>query len=52
MYMPQTPTQTRINRENYTFYVMKSLENLNNLKTGHVPYLGLELTMQSSKPNR
>jgi hypothetical protein len=43
--MDLTPTQARINREKYTFYVIKSLQNLNNLKTGHVPYLGLELTM-------
>jgi hypothetical protein len=39
-----TPTQTRINREKYTFYVIKSLEHLQKLKTGRVPYLGLELT--------
>ncbi len=47
--MALTPTQARINREKYTFYVIKSLQNLNNLKTGHVPYLGLELTMHVIK---
>ncbi len=36
--------QTRINREKYTFCVIKSLEHLKNLKTGRVLYLGLELT--------
>jgi hypothetical protein len=37
--------QTRINRDKYTFGVIKSLEleHLNNLKTGRVPYSGLEL---------
>jgi len=37
--------QTRINRKKYTFCVIKSLEHLNNLKTGCVLYLGLDLTM-------
>jgi len=41
--------QTRINREKYTFCVIKSLEHLKNLKTGHVPHLGLELTMHVIK---
>ncbi len=42
-------TQTRINREKYTFCVIKSLELLKNLKTGRVPYLGLELTIHALK---
>jgi len=37
--------KTRINREKYTFCIIKSLVHLKNLKTGRVPYLGLELTM-------
>ncbi len=48
------PMQTRIYRKKYTFYVIKSLEHLKNLKTSHVPYLGLELTNDHSchqKPN-
>jgi hypothetical protein len=46
------PTQTRIYREKYTFCIMKSLEHLKNLKTGRVPYLGLELTHAChQKPN-
>jgi hypothetical protein len=39
------PKQTHIYREKYTFCVIKSLEHLKNVKTGRVPYLGLELTM-------
>ncbi len=39
------PTEARINREKYAFCVMKSLEHLKNLKTGHVREFGLELTM-------
>ncbi len=31
------------------FYVMKSLDHLKNLKTGRIPYLGLELTMHVLK---
>ncbi len=38
-----------INRENYTFCVTKSLEPLKNLKTGRVPYLGLELSIHIIK---
>jgi hypothetical protein len=48
------PTQTRINREKYTFCVIKSLEHLINLKTGRRPHLGLELTSDHAchqKPN-
>jgi hypothetical protein len=37
------------NREKYTFCILKSLEHLKNLKTGHVPCLGLELTMHDIK---
>jgi hypothetical protein len=33
------PTKTRINREKYTFSVIKSLEHLKNLKTVHVLYI-------------
>ncbi len=43
------PTQTRINREKYTFCVIKSLEHLKNLETRRVPYLDLELTMNVLK---
>ncbi len=43
------PTQTRINREKYTFCVIKSLKLLKNLETRRVPYLGLELTMNVPK---
>ncbi len=43
------PTQTRIYREKYTFCIVKSLEHLKYLKTGHVPYLSLELTMHDIK---
>ncbi len=39
------PTQTRINRDK------KSLEHLRTLKTGRVPYLGLELTLKAQQPN-
>ncbi len=39
------PTQTRINREKYTFCDIKLLEHIENVKTGRVSYLGLELTM-------
>ncbi len=41
--------QTRINHEKYPFLVIKSLEHLQNFKTGRVPYLGLELTMHVLK---
>ncbi len=43
------PTQTRINREKYTFCIIKSLEHLKNLKTARFLYLGLELTMHVLK---
>ncbi len=39
-------------REKYSFCVIKSLEHLKNLKTGPVPYLGLELTMHVIKINQ
>ncbi len=39
------PTQTPINREKYTFCLIKSLEHQKNLKTGHILCLGLELTI-------
>jgi hypothetical protein len=39
------PTQTRCNREKYTFCVIESFEHLKNLKTGRVSFLGLELTI-------
>ncbi len=39
------PTQTRINSEKCTFYVIKLLEHLKHLKTGRVPYLGPKLIM-------
>jgi hypothetical protein len=42
-------TRTSINREKYTFCVVKSLEHLKDLKTGRVPYLGLELIMHIIK---
>ncbi len=41
--------QTRINLKKYTFYVIKSLKHLKNLKLASVPYLGLELTMHVLK---
>ncbi len=41
------PTQTRINRDKYTFCVIKSLEHIK--KTRGVPYLGIELSSMSSK---
>jgi hypothetical protein len=41
--------QTRINSRKYTFCGIKSLEHLKHLKTDHVPYLGLELTMHVLK---
>jgi hypothetical protein len=34
---------------NTSFCVIKSLKHLKNLKTGRVPYLGLELTMHVLK---
>ncbi len=37
------PTQTGINRNKYTFWIMKSSEPPKNLKTSRVPYLGLVL---------
>ncbi len=37
------PTQTGINRNKYTFCIMKSLEPPKNLKTNRFPYLGLVL---------
>ncbi len=37
------PTQSRINSEKYTFCIIKSLEHLINLKSGHGAYLGMEL---------
>jgi hypothetical protein len=40
------PTQTRINREKYTFNVIKSLDHLKDLKTARIPNLGLELKSQ------
>jgi hypothetical protein len=49
------PIQTRIYREKYTFCIIKSLEHLKNLKTGRVPYLGLELAhacLQKPNPSR
>jgi hypothetical protein len=39
-----------INSEKYTFCVIKSFEQLKNLKTGRVPYLGLDHTCHQ-KPN-
>ncbi len=41
--------QARINREKYTFCVIKSFEHLKNFKTGRGPYLGLELTIHILK---
>jgi hypothetical protein len=41
--------QTRINREKYTFCLIKLLEHQKNFKPGCVPYLGLELTMHVFK---
>jgi hypothetical protein len=41
--------QTRINREKNTFCVIKSSEQLKNLKIGRVRYLDLQLTMQILK---
>ncbi len=43
------PTQTRINRKKCTFCVIKSLEQLKNIKNGPVPYLGLELSIRVTK---
>jgi len=43
------PTQTHINREKYTICFIKSLKRLKKLKTGRIPYLGLELTMHVIK---
>ncbi len=43
-----------LNREKNTFCVIKSLEHQQNLKTGRIPYLGLELTNDHAchqKPN-
>jgi hypothetical protein len=40
------PTQTRINRKKYTFYITKLLEHQKKFKTGPVLYLGLEPTMR------
>ncbi len=37
------------NREKYTFCVVKSLAHIKNVKTGGVPYLGLELTMHRTE---
>jgi hypothetical protein len=37
------PTQTRNNSKKYTFCVTKSLKHLKEIKTGRVPYLGIEL---------
>jgi hypothetical protein len=31
------PTQTGVNREKYTFWVVKALEHQKNFKTGRVP---------------
>jgi hypothetical protein len=39
------PTSTRINREKYTFCVIKSLEHLKNFKNGPVLYLSPKLTL-------
>jgi hypothetical protein len=36
-----TPTQTRINREKYTFYIIESLEHLKNLKNWPRPLFRL-----------
>jgi hypothetical protein len=41
--------QTRIYHEKCIFCVIKSLEHQKYLKTGRVPYLGLELTMHVLK---
>ncbi len=43
------PMQTRINRDKYTFSIIKSLKHQKNLKTGRLPNLGLELTMHVIK---
>jgi hypothetical protein len=45
------PTKTRINRKNYTFWVINHLrvEQLKNLKIDPVRYLGLKLTIHVIK---
>jgi hypothetical protein len=45
-----TPT-SHINREKYTFCIIKSLEHLKYFKNGLILYLGLKLTIHVQKPN-
>jgi hypothetical protein len=40
-----------MNRVKYTFYIIKSLVQPKILKTGRVPYLGLEQTIHVIRPN-
>jgi hypothetical protein len=40
------PTQTRFNREKYNFWRCKIIWVVKNVKTGLLPYLGLELTIR------
>jgi hypothetical protein len=44
--------QTCINREKFTFCVIKSLDQLKNLKTGRILNLGLELTGYHACPQK
>ncbi len=45
------PTQTRINCEKYTF-ALQNQGSPKNIKTGRVPYLGLEMTIHDTRPQK